>query len=402
MTDQIVFSGIAELYTPFERLADAAIAVADGRVVWVGPRSDLPNTYAEWPLENLGGRGVLPGLVDSHTHTVWAGTRIDEYAMRSRGADYEELLEAGGGIHATTAATQQASEDELVSLAQSRLEGFLSRGVTTVEVKSGYGMEREDELKMLRAIRSLADNEPQRVVSTFLAHLIPTTWDRADYLAMLTQDLISEIAEDGLAEAVDVFCDRGAYTLDEARWILETGQSQGLDVKIHAEQLTHTGATQLICELGGLSADHLEKATEEDWRALADSGAVGTILPGAALLLTRSLPDARAMWDAGVKVAVATDHNPGSSPFYSLPLALQLASALGGLTVDEALIAGTAHSADALGKPDLGRLDVGARADFLVTDGPNALEPFYRWGESPVRDVYVGGRVVWPDAERLA
>lgn len=394
--DQQVFSGIAELYTPFERVTDAAMAVDDGRIVWVGPRSDLPTTYTEWPMEDLGGSGVVPGLVDSHTHTVWAGTRIDEYAMRSRGASYEELMDAGGGIHATTEATQRASEDELVALAQARLEGFLSRGVTTVEIKSGYGMEREDELKMLRAIRSLADNEPQRVVSTFLAHLIPTTWDRADYLAMLTQDLISEVAEDGLAEAVDVFCDRGAYALDEAQRVLEAGLDGKLAVKAHAEQLSRNGATQMVAELGGLSADHLEKANDEDWQALANAGTVGTILPGAALLLTRALPDARAMWDAGVKVAVATDHNPGSSPVYSLPLALQLATALGGLTVEEALIAGTAHTADALGKPDLGRLAPGAHADFLVMEGPHALELFYRWGEVPLERVYVGGQPVWP------
>ena len=396
MTDQIVVTGIAELYTPFERIPDAAMAIDDGRVAWVGPKSDLPTRYAAWPLEDLGGRGVLPGLVDSHTHTVWAGTRIDEYAMRSRGAGYEELMAAGGGIHATTEATQQASEDELVALAQARLEGFLSRGLTTVEVKSGYGMEREDELKMLRAIRRLADNGPQRVVPTFLAHLIPPTWDRDDYVAMVVEELIPEVADGDWAEAVDVFCDRGAYTLDEARRVLETGLDQGLAVKAHTEQLSRNGATQIVAELGGLSADHLEKATDDDWQALAESGTVGTILPGAALLLTRSLPDARAMWDAGVKVAVATDHNPGSSPFYSLPLALQLASALGGLSVEEALIAGTAHTADALGKPALGRLEPGAHADFLVTEGSHALEPFYRWGEVPLERVYVAGQPVWP------
>ncbi len=396
--DQQIFTGVAELYTPFQRVTDAAIAVEDGRIVWVGPQSGLPTAHAAWPMEDLGGRGVLPGLVDSHTHAIWAGTRIEEYAMRSRGASYEELMDAGGGIHATTEATRQASEDELVSLAQGRLRGFLSRGVTTVEIKSGYGMERDPELRMLRAIRSLADSEPQRVVSTFLAHLIPTTWDRADYLAMLTQDLISEVAEDGLAEAVDVFCDRGAYTLDEARRVLEAGLNEKLAVKAHTEQLSRNGATQMVAELGGLSADHLEKATDDDWQALAEAGTVGTVLPGAALLLTRALPNARAMWDAGVKVAVATDHNPGSSPFYSLPLALQLATALGGLSVEESLVAGTAHTADALGKPDLGRLEKGAHADFVVTDGPHALEPFYRWGEVPLAQVYVGGQLAWSRA----
>ena len=396
MAIQRVFTGINELYTPLERVTDAAFAVDKGRIDWIGSEADVPDDYDDWFHENLNGCGVLPGLVDSHTHAVWAGTRIDEYAMRSRGAGYEELMAAGGGIHATTEATQRASEDELVSLAQARLEGFLSRGVTTVEVKSGYGMEREDELKMLRAIRRLADNGPQRVVPTFLAHLIPQTWDRDDYVAMVVEELIPEVADGDWAEAVDVFCDRGAYTLDEARRVLEAGLDQGLAVKAHTEQLSRNGATQMVAELGGLSADHLEKATEDDWQALAESGTVGTILPGAALLLTRSLPNARAMWDAGVNVAVATDHNPGSSPFYSLPLALQLATALGGLSVDEALIAGTAHTADALGQPDLGRLEPGAHADFLVTDGPHALEPFYRWGEVPLNRVYVGGQSVWP------
>lgn len=395
MAAERVFVNISELYTPFERVPDAALAMADSCVNWVGPEAHLPTAYADRPTTDLGNRGMLPGLVDSHTHAVWAGSRIDEYVMRSKGADYEKILQLGGGIHATTEATQRASEDELVALAQARLEGFLSRGVTTVEIKSGYGLEREHELKMLRAIRRLAESVPQRVTPTLLAHLIPKDWERSDYLQMLTNDLIPEVAEEGLAEAVDVFCDRGAYTIAEAQRILETGQSHGLDVKIHAEQLAHTGATQLICELGGLSADHLEKATEDDWHALAESRTVGTILPGAALLLAQQLPDARAMWDAGVTVAVATDHNPGSSPFYSLPLALQLTAALGGLTVEEALIAGTAHTADALGNANLGRLEKGAHADFLVMEGPNALEPFYRWGESPVRDVYVGGRVAW-------
>lgn len=386
-----VFRGISELYTPTERLSDAALAVDHGEVIWLGPAAALPEPYRTWPTTDLGGRGVLPGLVDSHTHLVWAGDRLDEYLQRARGEDYEAILAAGGGIHQTVAATQQATEDALFASAQARARVLLQGGVTALEVKSGYGLSLEHELKMLRVIRRLREAGPQRVTATLLVHVVPTGMDRARYLDMATTELIPEVARADLAEAVDVFIDRGAFGVAEARRVFEVALQHGLKIKGHAEQLSHTGATQLICELGGLSADHLEQATPQDWQALAASGTVGTLLPGAAVLLRQPFPDARAMWDCGVKIAVATDHNPGSSPLYSLILALQLAIALGKLSVEEALIAGTQHAAAALGQLNWGRLAPGAPADFVVVDDPRALTPLYRWGHAPFAGVYVAG-----------
>lgn len=386
-----VFRGISELYTPTERLSDAALAVDHGEVIWLGPAAALPAPYRTWPTTDLGGRGVLPGLVDSHTHLVWAGDRLDEYLQRARGEAYEAILAAGGGIHQTVAATQQATEDALFASAQARARVLLHGGVTALEVKSGYGLSLEHELKMLRVIRRLREAGPQRVTATLLVHVVPTGMDRARYLDMATTELIPEVARADLAEAVDVFIDRGAFGVAEARKVFEAALQHGLKIKGHAEQLTHTGATRLICDLGGLSADHLEQATPEDWQALAASGTVGTLLPGAAVLLRQPFPDARAMWDRGVKIAVATDHNPGSSPLYSLILALQLAIALGKLSVEEALVAGTQHAAAALGQLDWGRLAPGAPADFVVVDDPRALTPLYRWGHAPFAGVYVAG-----------
>ncbi len=387
-----LFTGISELYTPTQRLTDAALAVQNGVITWLGPVADVPEAYRDQPRVDLGGRGVLPGLVDSHTHLVWAGNRLVEYHQRAKGESYEAILESGGGIYNTVKATQGASEDELLELSLKRARVFLQGGVTTLEIKSGYGLEAEHELKMLRVIRKLSDVTPQRIVPTLLAHVVPKGWQRGDYVAMFTHELIPEVARTGLAEAVDVFCDRGAFTLDETQRIFEAALENGMGIKAHAEQLEHTGATKLVCEMGGLSADHLEQTTPEDWAALAQSGAVGTLLPGATVILKKPFPNARAMWDAGVKVALATDHNPGSSPFYRLFLAMQLAIALGGLSVEEALIAATKHSADALGKPELGRLQVGSAADFIVVDAPEATWPLYSWGVSSLFDVVIGGQ----------
>jgi imidazolonepropionase len=391
-----VFTGISELYTPAERVQDAALAVAACRVIWVGARTALPMGYRAGPVEHLGGRGVLPGLVDSHTHLVWAGTRLDDYLRRARGETYEAILEAGGGIHSTVEATQAASEDSLLALARARAAVLLAGGVTTVEVKSGYGLLVDHEMKMLRVIGRLAAAGPQRVVPTLLAHVVPKTWRRDAYVEHFVREIIPTVARDRAAEAVDVFCDPGGFTLDETRTILEAAAAHGLRLKLHAEQIERTGATRLAAEMRALSADHLERAMPEDWRALAAAGTVATLLPGASVVLRKPHPDARAMWDDGVKVAVATDHNPGSSPLYSQVLALQLAVALGGLSVEESVIAGTAHAADAVARPEVGRLAVGCAADFVVVDSARALDLLYRWGTTAVGDVYIGGRRVHP------
>ncbi|MFN3286681.1 MAG: imidazolonepropionase [bacterium] len=391
-----LFVGISELFTPFQRIPRAALAVLEGRVQWVGPEYEVPEDFWRWPREDLGGRGVLPGLVDAHTHLVYAGHRLEEYLRRARGEPYEEILASGGGIHVTVGATQAASEDELLGLARERIQVLLTGGVTTVEVKSGYGLSVEEELRLLRVIRRLGAEGPCRVVPTLLLHTVPSGWKREPYVRVVTDELIPQVAAQGLAEAVDVFCDRGGFTLEETQRILECAVTHGMRVKAHAEQFERTGAARLVAELGGLSADHLEVSTPDDWRVLAQRGTAAVLLPGAAVVLRKPVPNARAMWDAGVTVAVATDHNPGSSPLWSLLLALQLAVSLGGLTVEEALVAGTANAGRALGRPELGRLEPGSPADFVVVDSPQALEAFYWWGRVLVHSVYVGGNRVYP------
>lgn len=390
-----VVRGISELFTPVTRVADAAMVIEDDRVTWVGATADLPGEYAKLPAVNLGGRGVLPGLVDSHTHLVWAGSRVDEYVARSHGDDYEAILARGGGIMATVRATRAAGESQLAALARTRAEAFLRGGVTALEIKSGYGLDTDTEVKMLRVARRLAGEGPQRVTATLLAHVPDPAVDRKVYLDALVSETIPEVARLGLADAIDVFCDRGAFTVAETRRVLEAGAGAGLKLKVHAEQLAHTGAARLLAELGGLSADHLEVATRGDFEALAAAGSVATLLPGAAVVLKKRIPAAATIRPTGVKVAMASDHNPGSSPLYGLLPALQLATALAGFTVEETLIAGTANAADALGQPTWGRLAPGSVADYLVVNGPEALLPLYSWGNPQLYEMVIGGQSVW-------
>ncbi len=386
-----VFTNISELLSPDKSIKDALLVVTEGQIAWLGHEANSPEDYSSADRIDLGGKGVIPALVDSHTHLVWAGDRIREYEQRFKGESYEAILEAGGGIYNTVKATQAASEEELLELAIERAKVFLKGGVATLEVKSGYGLEMEHELKMLRVVKELQSRVPQRIVPTLLAHVIPKGWHRDDYVAMFCRDLIPEVKRQDLAEAVDVFCDRGAFTVAETRQIFEAALAHGLKLKAHAEQLEHTGATKLVAEMGGLSADHLERCTREDWTALAASGTVGTLLPGATVILKKPFPDGRAAVDAGVKLAVATDFNPGSSPLNSMFLALQLAMALGGLSLQEALTAGTKHAADALGRRDLGRLEPGCAADFIVLNHADPRHGLYTWGHADVADVYVAG-----------
>lgn len=387
--------GISELYTPFEHHQRAAMVLEGEQVLWTGAERDLPAEHAGLPSMNLGGRGVLPGLVDAHTHLVWAGSRVAEYVQRSKGADYEEILAAGGGIMATVRDTRAAPEAHLANKARRRFNAFLRGGVTAMEIKSGYGLDTENELKMLRVARRLQSEGPQRVTTTLLAHVPPAEGDRKAYVDGFVSETLPEAVRQGLADGIDVFCDRQAFTLEETRRILTAGKELGLRVTVHAEQLSHTGAARLVAELGGQSADHLEKATAEDFAALAESGAVATILPGPAVLLGMPVPPASLTRPSGAKVAFASDHNPGSSPHYGLLPALQLATALGGYTVQEALIGGTAHAADALGRPTWGRLEPGSLADYLVVDGPEAMLPLYSWGHSRLHEMVIGGHSVW-------
>lgn len=389
-----VFTGIAELLTPFRRLEGAALAVEGGRVAWVGPEGELPAAFRAWPQEDLGGRSVVPGLVDPHTHLVYAGDRYGEFLRRSRGERYEDLLKAGGGLYETVRATREAGEETLLRLAEARAGRLLAYGVTSVEVKSGYGLEPGAELRLLRVVRSLAARTPQRVFPTFLAHAVPRDWGRAAYVRTLAEEVIPRVAREGLAVMADVFCDEGAFGVEEAEVLLEAARRWGLGLRLHAEQIAPTGAARLAARMGALSADHLEVARPEDLEALAAAGVVAVLLPGAALMLRKPLPQAGLLRRVGLKVALGSDHNPGTSPLLNPWLTMALAVHLAGLSAEEALLAHTAHAAEALGREDLGRLEVGAWADFVALEGP-ALGPVYHFGEAPSLWVYVGGERVW-------
>lgn len=389
-----VFRGIRELLSPFARYREAALAVREGRVAWVGPERELPEAFASWPQEDLLGASVVPGLVDPHTHLIYAGDRYEEFLRRSRGEPYEAILRAGGGIYETVRATVQAEDEVLLSSAQARARSLLAHGVTSLEIKSGYGLEPEAELRLLRLIRRLEERVPQRVFATLLAHAVPRGWARKTYLRTLVEEVLPQVARERLALMADVFCDQGAFTVEEAEVFLSRAKAHGLGVRLHAEQIARTGASQLAARLQALSADHLEMATPEDLSSLAEAGVVAVLLPGAALSLKKPLPQAAFLRQAGVRVALASDHNPGTSPLLNPWLTMALAVHVVGLGAEEALIAHTAHAALALGRPELGRLEPGAVADFVALEVP-PLDPIYRFGEHPPLAVYVGGERVW-------
>jgi len=354
------------------RIDRGAVAFEGDRVCWVGRDEDAP----EAPRVQSG-RGCvgLPALVDCHTHSVWAGSRATEFEQRLAGANYSDILEAGGGILSTVRASRAASEPDLVGLCVSRLQRMAARGVGTVEIKSGYGLSPAAELKLLRVAAVAGRAAGVRVIRTFLgAHSIPLEFrsDRAGYLQQILEEQLPLVVAE--ADCVDVYVDRGAFTVDEGRAILQAGQSHGLHARIHAEQVTHTGAAEMAASLGALSADHLERIDADGIAAMAEAGTVGVMLPGAMLYLGDPPPPVDALREAGVPLAVATDLNPGSSPVDDLWSCATLACIGMGLTVEESLRGITCVGADALGRPDLGRLQVGAPG-AMVLARPRPGEP---------------------------
>jgi imidazolonepropionase len=384
--------------TAYGAIEDGAIAVAGDRIAWVGPRAELPGPAAALArtVRDAGGRWITPGLIDCHTHIVFGGERWREFEKRLEGASYAEIARAGGGIVATVAATRAADEDELVAAARRRLASFLAEGVTTVEIKSGYGLETEAELKMLRAARRLGRELPVDVVTTFLgAHAVPAELRdrRGSYLDLLVEEMLPAVAASGLADAVDAFCEGIAFTPEETARVLERARALGLAVKLHADQLSDLGGAALAARYGALSADHLEHAGEAGVAAMAKAGTVAVLLPGASLFLGETRrPPVAALRRAGVPIALASNCNPGSSPALSLLLMLSLGCTLFGLTPEEALAGVTRHAARALGLADRGVLEAGRRADFVLWDVEHPAELAYWIGGNPCAAVVRGGR----------
>lgn len=378
-------------------IADAALVWEGETIRWVGKRVDLPAEYrgAE-PMDAAGGT-VIPGLVDCHTHLAFAGWRAEEFEQRIRGMTYLDIARQGGGIARTVRLTREASEDALTRRAAGFLGEMLSLGVTTVECKSGYGLDRENELKLLRVYQTLAGTQRVHLVPTFLgAHVIPPEFRerRERYIALLIDELIPEVGQEGLARFCDVFVESSAFTIDEARRILVAGKAAGLRPKLHADQLTSGGGAELAAEVGAVSADHLECASDAGIAAMARAGVVAVSLPFASLYLGQRPMPARKFIDAGVAVAVATDFNPGSAPSYHLPVALTLACTLQQMTPVEALKGATLYGARAVGLDSrLGSLEAGKAADFVLLDVPDVNHWLYHLQPNAAAATVVRGTV---------
>ena len=374
-------------------LENTAIAIADSRILWAGPEAEWSG-HAERTLD-VGNRAVVPGLVDPHTHAVWAGDRLADFEARISGVPYEAILARGGGIWSTIRATAAASEEELVELAKPRIDALVRSGATTIEVKSGYGFSPEAELRMLRVIRGLATTTRARLIPTLLIHVPPrNASERAACVSAICQTLIPEVAAQNLARAVDVFVEKEAWSAAEAEPIFASARQHGLGIKLHTEQFHRVGGLELGLRMNALSIDHLEACSEEQIAEVGRSATTATILPGVSLHLGLPPAPGRALIDAGAAVAVGTDLNPGSSPLFSMSGALALAVRLNRLNAQEALVAGTINAAAALGLSDLGRIEPGLPADFLVLEDSDWRSLVYTLGANPVREVWIGGQKV--------
>jgi imidazolonepropionase len=374
-------------------IENAALAVTAGHIVWIGRSSDWSGHATN--TISAKNRAVVPALVDPHTHSVWAGDRLADFEVRTCGKTYKDILRAGGGIRSSIRATAAATEDELVRLAIPRIASLLHSGAATIEVKSGYGFEPAAEIRMLEAIRALRERTSARILATLLIHIPPTNpAERADYISSVCNDLIPAVVSKQLATAVDVFVEQEAWHTAETATILRAAQLHSLGIKLHSEQFQRIGGLELAVETYALSVDHLEACIPEQFSILASSNTIATILPGVSLHLGITAAPGRSLIDAGAAVAVGTDLNPGSSPLFSTAAALALAVRLNGLTPAEALTAGTANAAAALGLNDTGRLEPGMRADFLVLHEPDWRSLVYTLGANPVREVWVVGKLL--------
>ncbi|HWI75787.1 MAG TPA: imidazolonepropionase [Sphingomicrobium sp.] len=380
---------------PLGIIENGAIGIQDGKVVRVGSRTELAGNRAREVLP-LGGAWVTPGLIDCHTHLIFGGNRADEHAMRRAGATYEEIAKAGGGIASTVTRTREASDGELLASAAMRLDALMKGGATTVEIKSGYGLDVGSELRMLRCAKALAASEAVRIVPTLLAlHALPADWKdrRIGYVSMIVDELLPAAAEAGLADAVDAFCESIAFTPEEVERVFKAAEQHGLRVKLHAEQLSNQHGAALAAKYKALSADHLEHLDEAGAKAMADAGTVAVLLPGAYYALQEDRkPPVQMLRDSGVAMAVATDCNPGTSPLLSPTLAMNMACTLFGLTPEEALAGMTINAARALGLEDeIGTIAPGKAADLCVWRLESLAELGYWIGlPGPERRIYAG------------
>ena len=372
----------------FGILEEGAIVISEGRIAWVGAADKVPAQHAGSPTEDLDGRLVTPGLIDCHTHVVFGGNRAAEFELRLNGASYEEVARAGGGIVSTVSATRKTAEDALLADALRRVDAMIAEGVTTLEVKSGYGLDRDSELKMLHVARRIGEARPIDVKTSFLgAHAVPPEYtERPDaYIDDVCIPALRAAHAAGLVDAVDGFCEGIAFDALQIGRVFDVARELGLPVKLHAEQLSNIGGVQLAARYRALSADHLEYASESDAKAMAEAGSVAVLLPGAFYTLREmQMPPVQAFRDHGVKMALATDCNPGSSPLASVLLAMNMGCTLFRLTPLEALLGVTAHAAAALGLTDRGRIVAGGRADLCVWDVGHPAELAYRIGFNPL------------------
>ena len=367
---------------------DGVVAATDGRITYVGPRDGAPGFQARETVA-CGGRWITPGLIDCHTHLIHGGDRAHEFELRLAGASYEEIARAGGGIVSTVKATRAASEAQLVASALPRLDALMAEGVTTVEIKSGYGLSLEDEGRMLRAAGQLGRIRPVRVARTFLgAHALPPEFagDADGYITRVVEEMIPTLAAEGLMDAVDAFCEGIGFTPSQVRRVFEAAAAAGLPVKLHAEQLSNLHGAALAAGFNALSADHLEHLDAAGIAAMARAGTVATLLPGAYYFVRETvLPPVEGLRAAGVPMALATDCNPGTSPLTSILLTLNMAATLFRMTVSECLLGVTAHAAQALGLGhETGTLEVGKSCDLAIWDVERPAELVYRMGFNPL------------------
>ncbi|MCH2548401.1 MAG: imidazolonepropionase [Alphaproteobacteria bacterium] len=389
------------------KLCDAALAVKNGDIAWIGTMADLgqqPQLEGA-QVHDAKGCWMSPGLIDCHTHLVYAGNRAKEFEMRLNGASYTDIAKAGGGILSTVSATRAASEDALLEQAAPRLENLMAEGVTTIEIKSGYGLDMQSELKMLRVARKLGEWHPVRVRTTFLAaHALPPEYkDNADgYIAHICEEMLPAAAEAGLVDAVDGFCENIGFSASQMRRVFEVAKRYDLPVKLHAEQLSDQRGAELVAEYGGLSADHIEFLSEAGVKAMAKAGTIATLLPAAFYFLRETQkPPMDLLRKYQVPMAVATDSNPGTAPTESLLLTMNMASTFFSMTVDEVMRGVTANAAKALGLQEkIGSLTVGKRADFVRWGVAEPAELVYRMGVNPCRERVYSGRRSSPELSR--